>query len=59
MFNVHPPVQQWMRVNFKQDLNLTTADWYREFWPAGSTYVRDGIGAVVRDAGSAKSELAV
>jgi len=51
MFNVHPPVQQWMRVNFKQQLNLTTADWYREFWPAGSTYVRDGIGAVYETVG--------
>lgn len=51
MFNVHPPVQQWMRVNFKQELNLTTADWYREFWPAGSSYVRDGIGAVYETLG--------
>ena len=59
MFNVHPPVQQWMRVNFKSELNLTTADWYREFWPAGSTYVRDGIGAVYETLGPRKSELAV
>lgn len=59
MFNVHPPVQQWMRVNFKQELNLTTADWYREFWPAGSTYVRDGIGAVYETLGPRKSALEV
>ena len=51
MFNVHPPVQQWMRVNFKNSLNLTTADWYREFWPAGSVYARDGIGAVYESLG--------
>ena len=59
MFNVHPPVQQWMRVNFKQELNLTTADWYREFWPAGSSYVRDGIGAVYETLGARSSVLAL
>lgn len=51
MFNVHPPVQQWMRVNFKDSLNLTTADWYQQFWPAGSVYARDGIGAVYETLG--------
>jgi len=52
MFNVHTPVQQWMRVNVKNDVNLVTADWYQEFWPAGSTFARDGIGAVYETLGS-------
>lgn len=52
MFNVHPPVQQWVRVDFKNDVNLVTADWYQEFWPAGSTFARDGIGAVYETLGS-------
>ncbi|MGI9163095.1 MAG: phosphatidylinositol-specific phospholipase C domain-containing protein [Mycobacterium sp.] len=51
MFNVHPAVQQWMRVDFKNDVNLVTTDWYREFWPAGSTFARDGIGAVYETLG--------
>jgi hypothetical protein len=29
-----------------------TADWYQEFWPAGSTFARDGIGAVYETLGS-------
>ena len=52
MFNVHAPVQQWMRVDFKNSVNLVTADWYQEFWPAGSTFARDGIGAVYETLGS-------
>ena len=52
MFNVHPPVQQWMRVDFKNEVNLVTADWYQEFWPTGSTFARDGIGAVYETLGS-------
>ena len=52
MFNVHGPVQQWMRVDFKNEVNLVTADWYQEFWPAGSTFARDGIGAVYETLGS-------
>lgn len=59
MFNVHPPVQQWMRVNFKESLNLTTADWYQEFWPAGSTFARDGIGAVYETLGTRASTAVV
>lgn len=59
MFNVHPAVQQWMRVNFKESLNLTTADWYQEFWPAGSTYARDGIGAVYETLGTRASTSVV
>ena len=57
MFNVHPPVQQWMRVDFKDSLNLVTADWYQLFWPAGSTYTRDGIGAVYETLGTRLSDL--
>lgn len=41
-----------MRVNFKESLNLVTADWYQEFWPAGSTLARDNIGAVYETLGS-------
>ncbi|MFY9335612.1 MAG: phosphatidylinositol-specific phospholipase C domain-containing protein, partial [Mycobacterium sp.] len=52
MFNVHSPVQQWMRVDFKNEVNLVTADWYQEFWPTGSTFARDGIGAVYETLGS-------
>ena len=52
MFNVHAPVQQWVRVDFKNSVNLVTADWYQEFWPAGSTFARDGIGAVYETLGS-------
>ena len=52
MFNVHPPLQQWMRVDFKNQVNLVTADWYQEFWPAGSTFSRDGIGAVYETLGT-------
>jgi hypothetical protein len=59
MFNVHPPVQQWMRVNFKESLNLVTADWYQEFWPAGSTLARDTIGAVYETLGSRGAPAAV
>ena len=59
MFNVHPPVQQWMRVNFKESLNLVTADWYQEFWPAGSTLARDNIGAVYETLGSRTSAAAL
>lgn len=55
MFNVHPPVQQWIRVDFKNEVNLVTADWYQEFWPAGSTFARDGIGAVYETAGCRQS----
>ena len=40
-----------MRVNFKESLNLVTADWYQEFWPAGSTLARDNIGAVYETLG--------
>ncbi len=57
MFNVHGPVQQWMRVDFKNSVNLVTADWYREFWPAGSTFARDGIGAVYETLGARVSSL--
>ena len=52
MFNVHPPVQQWTRVNFKESLNLVIADWYQQFWPAGSTLARDATGAVYETLGS-------
>ena len=52
MFNVHPPVQQWVRVDFKDSVNLVTADWYQQFWPAGSTFVRDNIGAVYETLGA-------
>lgn len=52
MFNVHPAVQDWIRVNFKDAVNLVTADWYQEFWPAGSTFARDNIGAVYETLGS-------
>jgi hypothetical protein len=52
MFNVYGPVQDWMRVNFKNAVNLVTADWYQEFWPAGSTFARDSIGAVYETLGS-------
>lgn len=52
MFNVHAPVQQWMRVDFKNSVNLVTADWYQLFWPTGSTFARDGIGAVYETLGS-------
>ena len=31
---------------FKPSINLVTADWYQSYWPAGATFVRDGIGAV-------------
>jgi hypothetical protein len=55
MFNVHVPVQDWMRLNFKNSVNLVTADWYQEFWPAGSTFARDGIGAVYETLGSRRS----
>ena len=55
MFNVHAPVQDWMRVNFKNSVNLVTADWYQEFWPAGSTFARDGIGAVYETLGTRRS----
>ena len=55
MFNVHPPVQQWIRVDFKNEVNLVTADWYQEFWPAGSTFARDGIGAVYETMGTRQS----
>ena len=51
MFNVHAPVQQWMRVDFKNTVNLVTADWYQLFWPAGSTFARDNIGAVYETLG--------
>ncbi|MCW1959572.1 MAG: phosphatidylinositol-specific phospholipase C domain-containing protein, partial [Mycobacterium sp.] len=57
MFNVHPPVQQWMRVNFKNQVNLVTADWYQKFWPAGSTFARDGIGAVYETLGPRLSNV--
>ena len=52
MWNVHRPVQQWIRVNFKNSVNLVTTDWYRRFWPAGSSFARDGIGAVYETVGS-------
>ena len=57
MFNVHGPVQQWMRVNFKESVNLVTADWYQEFWPAGSVFARDGIGAVYETLGARVSAV--
>ena len=57
MFNVHAPVQQWVRVDFKNSVNLVTADWYQEFWPAGSTFARDGIGAVYETLGSRLSAV--
>ena len=59
MFNVHGPVQQWMRVDFKESVNLVTADWYQEFWPAGSTFARDGIGAVYETLGARVSSVSV
>lgn len=52
MWNVHGPVQQWVRVNFKDSVNLVTTDWYREFWPAGSSFTRDTIGAVYETLGT-------
>ena len=45
-FNIYSPVQQWIRTHFKPSINLVTADWYQSYWPAGATFVRDGIGAV-------------
>lgn len=57
MWNVHAPVQQWMRVNFKESVNLVTADWYNVFWPAGTTFARDNIGAVYETLGSRLSGL--
>lgn len=51
MFNVHPPAQQWIRSTFKGSINLTTADWYQQFWPAGSGYARDTVGAVYETLG--------
>ncbi len=59
MFNVHPPVQDWIRVNFKNEVNLVTADWYQEFWPAGSTFARDTVGAVYETVGSRSSTSVV
>ena len=59
MFNVHAPVQQWVRVDFKTDVNLVTADWYQQFWPAGSTFARDGIGAVYETLASRTSIVSV
>jgi hypothetical protein len=59
MFNVHGPVQDWMRVNFKNAVNLVTADWYQEFWPAGSTFARDAIGAVYETLGSRLADVGV
>ncbi len=59
MFNVHPAVQDWIRVTFKDAVNLVTADWYQEFWPAGSTFARDNIGAVYETLGSRASVAVV
>ncbi len=59
MWNVHAPVQQWMRVNFKNSVNLVTTDWYQVFWPAGSTFARDGIGAVYETLGPRLSTTTV
>lgn len=50
--DIHSPVQQWIRSNFKNSVNLVTADWYQNYWPAGDTFVRDTVGAVYETLGS-------
>ncbi|MCX2934676.1 Ig-like domain-containing protein [Mycobacterium sp. CVI_P3] len=45
MANAHPYDQQWIRVDFKDKVNLVTADWFDTSWPAGSEYFRDVIAA--------------
>lgn len=59
MWNVHAPVQQWVRSDFKTSVNLVTTDWYKLFWPAGSSFARDNIGAVYETLGSRLSGPAV
>lgn len=51
-WNIHGPLQQWIRTDFKESVNLVTTDWYQRFWPAGSSFVRDTIGAVYETLGS-------
>lgn len=51
-WRVNSPVQQWIRSDFKSSINLVTADWYRNYWPAGDSFVRDTIGAVYETLGS-------
>ena len=58
-WNLHSPVQQWIRSDFKSSVNLVTADWYQKYWPAGNTFVRDTIGAVYETLGSRLSPAAV
>jgi len=50
--NTHRTVQQWLRVDFKDTLNLVTDDWYQLNWPVGSTYARDVISAVYETLGT-------
>jgi len=52
MWAVHPSVQDWIRGEFKSSVNLVTTDWYESFWPEGSSYTRDVIGAVYETLGS-------
>jgi len=44
-WDVHPALQQWMRTEFKDSVNLVTTDWYQQYWLAGSSYARDVLGA--------------
>ncbi|WP_156432749.1 Ig-like domain-containing protein [Mycobacterium sp. M26] len=46
LFDVHPALQQWIRGEFKSNVNLVTTDWHHDLWPADSSYARDVIGAV-------------
>ncbi len=57
--NLYSPVQQWIRSNFKPSVNLVTADWYQDYWPAGNTFVRDTIGAVYETLGPRRSSISV
>ena len=42
---VHPSLQNWLRGEFKDSINLVTTDWYNAKWTHGS-YVRDILGSV-------------
>ena len=57
--DIYSPVQQWIRSNFKTSVNLVTADWYQDYWPAGNTFVRDTIGAVYETLGPRRSSISV
>lgn len=45
MRTVHPALQDWLRGEFRDSVNLVTTDWYSARWPRGS-YVRDVLGSV-------------